>query len=187
VTASAPAIETERLLLRGHRLDDFRDCLAMWSDPIVTRFVGGKPSSEQQTWSRLLNYAGQWALLGFGYWAVTDKTSGKFIGELGFADFKRDIDPSMRDVPELGWAFVPSVHGNGYATEGVRAALAWGDVRFGGARTVCIIDPENAASLRVALKCGYRDFKHAIFADRPTIFFERLGGAQKESALRSTR
>jgi RimJ/RimL family protein N-acetyltransferase len=36
-----PRIRTERLVLRGHRLDDFPDALAMWSDPDVTRFIGG--------------------------------------------------------------------------------------------------------------------------------------------------
>ena len=39
-----PVIETERLLLRGHRLDDFEALAAMWADPAVVRFIGGKPS-----------------------------------------------------------------------------------------------------------------------------------------------
>ncbi len=86
-----PRIRTERLVLRGHRLDDFPDALAMWSDPDVTRFIGGVPSTEQQVWSRMLSYAGHWSLPGFGYWAVEEAASGAFIGELGFANFKRDI------------------------------------------------------------------------------------------------
>ncbi len=170
---AAPEIETVRLRLRGHRLDDLADAIAMWADPAVTRFIGGKPSTEQQTWSRLLGYVGHWALLGFGYWAIEEKASGRFVGELGFADFKRDIDASMKDVPELGWALAPRVHGNGYATEAVRAAVAWGDERFGTARTVCMIDPGNLASIRVARKCGYREFASTRFNDRPTLFFER--------------
>ncbi len=36
----SPEIRTERLILRSHRLDDFGDALAMWSDPDVTRFIG---------------------------------------------------------------------------------------------------------------------------------------------------
>jgi len=149
----------------------------MWSDPAVVRFIGGKPSSEQQTWSRLLGYAGHWALLKFGYWALEEKASGRFVGELGFADFRRDIEPSMKDVPELGWALASHVHGQGYATEAVGAAVAWGDARFGQARTVCMIDPQNLASIRVAQKCGYREFKRTLFNDRPTIFFDRSPGA----------
>jgi RimJ/RimL family protein N-acetyltransferase len=168
-----PEIETDRLRLRAHRVDDLDAALAMWSDPLVTRFIGGKPSGEQQTWSRILAYAGHWALLGFGYWALEEKTSGRFVGELGFAEFHREIDPAMRNAPELGWALASAVHGNGYATEAVRAAVAWADSRFGAARTVCLIDVENAASIRVAEKCGYRQFASTTFNGTATLFFER--------------
>ena len=174
---TAPTLETPRLRLRAHRLDDFEPAFAMWSDPVVTRFIGGKPSTEQQTWSRMLGYAGHWALLGFGYWALEEKSSGSFVGELGFANFKRDIAAAMRDVPELGWALAARVHGRGYATEAVRAAVAWGDVRFESARTVCLIDPENLASIRVAQKCGYDVFERALYNERPTLFLERQAPA----------
>jgi len=95
-----PVVETARLRLRGHRLDDLDECMAMWADPIVTRFIGGKPSTQQQTWARVLGYVGHWSLLGFGYWAIEEKASGRFIGEIGFADFKREIAAPMKDVPE---------------------------------------------------------------------------------------
>jgi RimJ/RimL family protein N-acetyltransferase len=170
-----PVIETARLRLRAHRLEDFEDSFAMWSDPVVTRFIGGKPSTEQQAWSRLLGYAGHWPLMGFGYWAVEEKATGRFAGELGFANFKRDIAAPMRDVPELGWALAAPFHGQGYATEAVRAAVAWGDVRFDSARTVCLIDPENLASIRVAQKCGYAVFERTLFNERPTLFLARAG------------
>lgn len=171
--AGTPIVETARLKLRGHRLDDFDASFAMWSDPVVTRYIGGKPSTEQQTWSRLCGYVGHWALMGFGYWAIEEKSSGDFAGELGFANFHRDIAPSMREVPELGWALAPRFHGKGYATEAVRAAVAWGDLRFGSARTVCLIGPENLASIRVAQKCGYDVFERTLFNDQPTLFLER--------------
>ncbi len=43
--AEVPILETERLRLRGHRRDDFAASAAMWADPIVTRYIGGKPLS----------------------------------------------------------------------------------------------------------------------------------------------
>jgi RimJ/RimL family protein N-acetyltransferase len=168
----APAIETERLVLRAHRLDDFDACVAMWSDPIVTRYIGGKPSTAQETWFRMLRYAGHWDFLRYGYWAVIEKSSGVFIGELGFADYRRDI-ASIEGVPELGWALIPSAHGKGYATEALRGAVAWGDEHLEAGRTVCIIHPENAASLRVAQKLGYREIDRVIFGGQPTVLFER--------------
>ena len=171
--APIPNIETARLKMRGHRLDDLDDCVAMWSDPIVVRYIGGTPSTAQRTWLRLLAYRGHWSVMGFGYWAIEDKTTGSFVGEVGFADFKRDIASSMQNVPELGWALVPRYHGKGYATEAVRAALAWGDAYFQAARTVCLISTDNIASIRVAEKCGYREFEKTDFGGEPTLFFVR--------------
>jgi RimJ/RimL family protein N-acetyltransferase len=169
----APVLETERLTLRAHRLDDFAACAAMWADPIITRHIGGRPFSEEETWSRLLRYPGHWALLGFGYWVVEEKATRNFIGEIGFADYKRDLEPSLGDTPEIGWALTSLSHGKGYATEAVHAVVSWGDEHFHPSRTACIIHPENLASIRVAEKCGYREFQRATYKGQPTIVFVR--------------
>jgi RimJ/RimL family protein N-acetyltransferase len=171
--AAVPIIETPRLRLRGHRLEDLDDCIAMWSDPAVVRFIGGTPSTPQQTWMRLLAYSGHWSLLGYGYWAIEERETGAFVGEVGFADFKRDIAQAMRGVPEIGWALASPFHGRGYGTQAVGAALSWGDENLPGSRTVCLIDPENAPSIRVAEKCGYRELDHAAYNGRPALFFSR--------------
>lgn len=168
-----PIIETKRLKLRPYKLEDFIDCAMMWADPIVTRHIGGQPSSEQQTWVRMLSYLGHWSLMNFGFWAIEEKETGHFVGEIGFADFKRDIEPPIKGMPEIGWALVSSKHGKGYATEALKAATAWGDSRFGVVRTACLIDPENLTSIRVAQKCGYRQFQRAICKGKPTIIFTR--------------
>jgi RimJ/RimL family protein N-acetyltransferase len=152
---AAPTIETERLRLRAHGVDDFADCVAMWSEPDVVRYTIGEPSPPQRTWSRMLTYRGHWALLGFGYWALEERVSGRYIGELGFADFKRAMKLSLDGMPELGWALVPWAHGRGFATEALRAVVAWGDEQIESSRTVCIIRRENQRSFRVAEKLGY--------------------------------
>jgi len=177
----APIIETSRLRLRGHRADDLAACAAMWADPAVTRYIGGRGSTEEEAWARILRYAGLWALLGFGYWAIEDRASGRFVGEAGFADFKRDITPALGGAPEIGWALAPWAHGRGLATEAVAAALAWGDRRFGGSPTVCLIDPANHPSLRIAEKTGFREFARATYKATPTILLRRDGGAVRAS------
>ncbi len=167
-----PILKTERLTLRGHRLEDFVQCAAMWSDPEVTRYIGGKPLTKEESWTRFLRYVGHWSLLGFGYWLVEEKTTGSFIGEIGFADYKRDLAP-LRGIPEIGWAFVTQARGKGYATQAVRAAVTWGDAHFPSPRTACIVNPENLASIRVAEKCGYREFQRTTYKSHPTIMFVR--------------
>jgi RimJ/RimL family protein N-acetyltransferase len=164
-----PVLETDRLSLRGHRLDDFAACAAMWADPIVTHHIGGKPLTEEESWARLQRYVGHWALLGFGYWVVEEKATGKFAGEVGFADLKRGLE----DAPEIGWVLAAEFHGRGYATEAVRAAIVWGDSHFGRCQTICIIDPENRASIRVAEKCGYKELRMTIYKRQPIFVFGR--------------
>jgi RimJ/RimL family protein N-acetyltransferase len=76
-------------------------------------------------------------------------------------------------MPELGWVWISEAHGKGYATEGLRAAVAWGDRHFGSARTVCIIHPENRASFRVADKLGYKELFRTSKDGEPEIVLQR--------------
>jgi len=168
-----PILTTPRLTLRGHAVEDFAAMVALWADPIVVRYISGTPSTEQQTWARLLNYAGHWALMGFGYWALVETVSGRYVGDVGFADFKRAVEPSIRGLPELGWVLAPSVHGRGYATEAVQGVLAWGAKVLAAPRAVCMIDPANGPSLRVAVKVGFKEYARTSYAGSPTIMFER--------------
>ena len=151
----------------------------MWGDPEVTRFIGGRPASPEDVWSRLLRYAGLWSLLGYGYWAVRERATGRFVGDVGFADFHRDITPSLGDAPEVGWALASWARGQGFATEAVKAALTWGDAHLRTAsgtpiRFVCIIAPDNVASVRVAQKCGFRHTIQTTYKDHATNVYERF-------------
>lgn len=173
---TAPALATERLALRPHKQADFDDCAALWADAEVTRFIGGRPSTREESWARVLRYAGLWALLGFGYWVVRERQTGRFVGEVGLADFRRQTTPPLDGVPEVGWALAPWAQGRGFATEAVRAALAWGDANLAAPRTVCMIDPGNEASVRVAEKCGFRLLGNATYKGQDELLFERPRG-----------
>lgn len=170
-----PMVETERLRMRGHRAEDLAHCAAMWADPVVVRHTVGKPLSEEESWRRLLSYVGHWAVQGYGYWVVEEKGTGKFVGEVGFADYRREIKPSLKGIPEIGWVLASEFHGKGYATEAVRAAVAWGDSQFSSGRTACIIQPGNVASIRVAEKCGYRELQRTPYKGHEVLMFVRDG------------
>jgi RimJ/RimL family protein N-acetyltransferase len=174
MSVEIPVLETERLRLRGHRIEDFPACAAMWTDPIVVRHTTGKPLTPEEIWVRLLRYIGHWALLGFGFWAVEEKATGQFAGELGFCDFKRGLGPSLDDVPEAGWVLTSQSHGKGFATEAVGAVIAWSDQHFGKLRTVCLIHPDNLASIRVAQKFSYKEYARTMYKEHEVIMLERL-------------
>ena len=169
-----PLLETARLRLRGYRADDFSPCAAMWSDPITNRYTTGRPLAPEESWAKTLRNAGLWPVLGYGYWAIEEKASGEFVGETGFADFHRDIQPPITGAPELGYVICSRAHGKGYATEAVNAVIAWADQHLSEKRTVCIIHEGNAASIRLAEKCGYREFHRAQYKTSNVIMFERL-------------
>ena len=168
-----PVIETERLLLRAHRADDHAGCIAIWSDPQITRFIGGTPFTAEEIWKRLLQYAGMWSLCGCGSWAVVEKTSGRYVGDIGFFDLRRELQPSLEGMLEMGWVLAAQAQGQGYASEAVAAACAWGEAHGGGRRMVCIISPENQPSLRVAEKAGFRVWQHTTYHDAPILVLSR--------------
>ncbi len=173
MTKPVPILETERLRMRGFAGDDFPFFRAMWADPEVTRFIGGKPKSVEQSWTTFLKMIGHWSVMGYGYWAVEEKSSGALIGEVGFVDYKRPIMPSLKGEPEIGWVLAPAGHGKGYATEAALAAVRWGDEYFDGARMSCIIDVGHDASIGVAEKCGFKETVRTRYGGEDIIVLHR--------------
>lgn len=146
----------------------------LWSHPGVCRYIGGRPSTDEETWNRLLRYAGLWRLLGYGYLAIEDRATGAYLGDIGLADFRRAMEPPLPDVPEAGWALDPAVHGRGLAREALEALLGWADRRLRTA-IVCIVSPDNGPSLRLAARCGFEERRRARFRSEETVVFERPG------------
>ncbi|MBF9221666.1 GNAT family N-acetyltransferase [Hymenobacter ruricola] len=172
---AVPVLETSRLRLRGFRADDFDNWFAMSRSIDYHRYFTPEPMPAEEVWKLLLRSAGHWAVMGYGFWAVEEKASGRFVGGIGFLNLKRALDPPLGEAPEIGWVLDPAIHGLGYATEGVAAALAWGEQHFGPVRTVCIIHPDNVPSLKVAAKFGYREYARTTYHEQPIVLLERPG------------
>ena len=171
--ADIPTIETERLRLRAHRLDDFDAYAVMWQDPKVYRFIGGVPFTREASWSRFLRHIGLWHYLGFGFFALEHKATGVFIGECGFHDLRRAIVPPLEGTMETGWSLAGPMQGQGLAAEAMRAAIVWASTNGTGDRLTAIIDPDNGASLRLAEKLGFREFTRSTYHDSPIVMLER--------------
>ena len=166
-----PVLDTARLVMRGFTREDHAESAALWGDPEVVRFIGGVPFTSEEVWFRLLRHDGHWDLLGYGYWVVRERATGRYVGEVGLADLRRIITPAL-DAPEAGWVLAPWAHGQGFATEALGAALAWSDANLG-PRTTCIIEDGHAASLRVAAKHGFREVARTTYKGSPTIVLAR--------------
>lgn len=128
----------------------------------------------------MARYVGLWAFLGYGFWAVEERDSGAFVGDVGFTEALRDLDPPISGIPEAGWVLVPAFHGRGYASEAIQAALDWADRVLGASRTVALIASENAASLRLGKRFGYHVDRTIDFSSTPTAVLYR-GNASRET------
>jgi RimJ/RimL family protein N-acetyltransferase len=170
----APVVEADRLRLRAHTAADYEVCWPMWNDPIVTRFIGGRPLTGEEVWQRVQRYAGSWMLLGHGFWVIEERASGRLIGEIGIMDAKREIEPSFEGALEAGLALLPEAHGKGYASEALATVLDWEAKVLGGDRLFAIIDPDNAPSLKLAAKFRFVERARSVYKGVPTVQFERL-------------
>ena len=172
-SAVTPVLETERLVLRPFRHADHESHAKMMADPEVVRHLGGTPLTREESWRRMLCSPGLWTVLGYGYWAVERRSDGAYVGQVGFADFKRDMIPSIEGLPEIGWIFAPFAQGQGLASEAVAAALRWADQVLAAPEIVAIISAENRPSIRVAEKAGFAESSEARYRDEPILLFRR--------------
>lgn len=172
-----PVIETERLRLRGQTPEDFETYLAMWQEAGVVRFTLGRPATREEAWTRFLRTVGHWTFTGFGWWVIEEKASGQFIGEVGLFDFKRDITPPLEGKIEMGWGLVERAARRGFAAEATRAVLQWAAKNLSGRPIYCIINPENAASIRLAAKLGFVETGSTEYKDHRVNIYRRKPGA----------
>ncbi|WP_445193795.1 GNAT family N-acetyltransferase [Sphingomonas sp. Tas61C01] len=151
-------IDTDRLVLTQPTLADLDDSVAMTGEASVMAFIGGKPLTREEAWNKVLRNIGHWAAFGYGLFTVRERAGGGFVGEIGLAHFARGFGATFDPYPEAAWIMAQAGQGKGYATEAVAAAHEWLAREHGATRTVCIIDPANLASMRVAVKLGYVAF-----------------------------
>jgi len=170
---SAPSLETECLRLRGFRRDDLDALADMLGNATVALHLGGEPATREDSWRKLMMAVGQWSLLGFGYWAVETKADGKFVGQVGFGIFERGIVADYAELPEMGWIFSPTVHGQGVALDASRAALDWLEKSQGPPPIWAIISPGNVASLKLAERLGFERQADAVYHDEPIAVVHR--------------
>src|SRR2546426_10218063 len=141
-------LETERLLLRWLREDDFEQYARMCRDPDVMRFLGGQAMTDIEVWRQMTSFVGHWYFRGYGIWGVEEKSTGNLVGRIGF------LNPVGWPGFELGWTLARECWGKGYATEGARRALNYAFTKLNKDHVISCIHPDNTPSIRVAERLG---------------------------------
>ena len=164
-------IETPRLILRGYREDDREAFAALNGDPRVGAWLAGTQDRAQSD-AMMDRINGHIATHGFGLWGAETKADGRLVGFVGLNTVKPGDLPVGLAI-EMGWRLIPEVWGQGLASEGAVAALAWGFANLDLAEIIAFTAETNQASQGVMRKIGMihdpaRDFDHPrLLPDHP--------------------
>jgi RimJ/RimL family protein N-acetyltransferase len=173
-----PRLETERLVLREFRADDFETYAEMLADPEVTRFIAPAPMNRADAWRSLSAAIGHWTLRGYGRWAVTRKSDGAFLGPVGM------INPEGWLALEIGWTIGKQHWGKGYATEAAAAAMRYAFLTQPVDSLISCIDPENTPSQAVAMRLGETKGERHVIAMQSQNFPVDVWRISREEWLR---
>lgn len=162
-------IETERLILRAFREDDRAAFAEINGDPRVGEWLGGAIDSAASD-ALIDRINAQIAEDGFGFFAAERKADHRLVGMIGIRA-QRDAPPAP--CLELGWRLAVEAQGQGLATEGAQAALAWGFGNRDADEILAWTAQTNLRSQAVMRRLGMRhdparDFDHPVLtADHP--------------------
>jgi len=168
--SDAPTIvlETDRLILRLLTMDDLDALSVLYRDPDVRKYFPEGTLTYEETKEELEwiidVYYGQH---GFGLWATIHKKTGEFIGRCGLLPWTID----GRKEVEVAYMLAKPHWGQGLATEAAGAILRYGFEQLEYTRLICLVDPDNQASRRVAQKIGMTLELEGDIAGYPTALY----------------
>lgn len=141
-------LTTERLTIRPWAPADRPALERMAFDPEMMRYVsGGEPWTDARVDAFLERQAGYLQRHGLAFGAVELRDTGEVIGTSG-------LQPLDSGEFEIGWWIWKAHWGRGLAVEATRPVIEHARSAMGLDRLVAVIDPPNAASIRVAEKLG---------------------------------
>lgn len=145
-------LETDRLVLRYLTTNDSTFIIELLNEPSFIQNIGDrKVRTEEDARKYLLNGPLEsYDKHGFGLFMVELKDSKVPIGMCGL--IKRDNLPDA----DVGFAFLPQYWMKGYAFESASAVLKYAKETCGLNRILGIVNPGNAASIRVLEKLGLK-------------------------------
>jgi [ribosomal protein S5]-alanine N-acetyltransferase len=153
-------VETARLTIRQFRPADAEPLIAVFGDAAVMRYGDG-PQSNEWVVQWVEKARAMYLQQGYGPWAVVEKNDDKIIGYCGLFHFP-DIDG--RPEVEIGYRLARLYWGQGLGTEAVLAVRDYAFHSLALPRLICLIDPANTASIRVAEIAGMRYEKDVMLA-----------------------
>ena len=156
-------ILTGRLRLRRWRPEDVNPLAEIFAQPDVWRFPFGRGFTFEETEAFVARRLVVQDQPGASPAAAEDIETGRLIGYIGLS--APDWLPEVMPAVEVGWRLDPPFWGRGLATEGARAALAYGFTEMELTEVLSIYQPDNVASGRVMERVGitfWRETTHPM-------------------------
>ena len=143
-------LTTPRLLLEP--LDDkhFDGLHRLNSDPVVMRYITGRPDTPADTQAMIDRVKARWAEFGYSWWAFIRKDSGELIGSGCIQHLGRDPAGPL----ETGWRLRQDAWGQGFAIEAARHMVGWAFATLRPDLICAVYQPENEASAAVMRRLG---------------------------------
>ncbi len=151
MSLATPTLRTARLRLRPFDDTDVNDLFALQSNAHVLRYWDAPPWKERRRADLFISACRRMAEEGSGARLAVDRVAdGAFIGWCSLTRW----NPDYRSA-SLGYCFVDSAWGHGYATEAARVLLRWAYETLDLNRVQAETDTRNLASARVLEKLGF--------------------------------
>jgi len=144
-------LETQRLILRHLTIDDLDELFSLYQDPEIRRYFPAGVLNYEDTKEEL-----EWHMNGhprhpeLGLWATIHKETGRFIGRCGLLPW--EIDGKLEI--EIAYLLDKKFWHQGLATEAANGIMKYAFEKLHLSRLICLIDPDNIASQRVAEGIG---------------------------------
>lgn len=144
-------LETPRLILRRQVPADLDALWALYCDPVIIKYIPDAPRTREEARDEL-----EWHMHGhprrpeLGLWATIHRATGKFIGRCGLLPWSIEGQEEV----EVAYTIARADWGQGLGTEAAQAIIQYGFEKLNLSRLICLIDPENVASQKVAEKIG---------------------------------
>jgi RimJ/RimL family protein N-acetyltransferase len=147
-------IETERLVLRPHVIEDLDALYHLTSHPDVYRFDPGYQRSLEQTRENLIFRIGEYRRHGLGRMAVLEKPTGELVGYAGLQLCLYDVPGQSLPVVEFFYGLRRDRWGRGYITEAGQALIDRGFREFKLPKIISTADKRNQPSINVMRRVG---------------------------------
>lgn len=161
-------VTTERLTLRPFTLDDVPAYARIRDEPSVRQWLGSVREEPPEVIAdrSLRHFIDEWAVRGYGPWAVIDRATGELLGHHGLRHM-----PAFDGETELLYTLSAGARGKGFGIEAGLAAIRFGFETLGLDRIMAITLHDNRASRGLMERLGLTYRRDDVYKGLDVVYY----------------